>query len=63
LATSVGVVLIVWILQGARAETIKLWAERLDWLTGLVDPDPLLAGITHTKLRQFATEAQESATP
>ncbi|MCY1741043.1 DUF4158 domain-containing protein, partial [Ensifer sp. SL37] len=42
----------------ARPETIKLWTERLDWLTRLIDPDPLLDGITHTKLRQFAAEAR-----
>lgn len=42
----------------ARPETIKLWTDRLDWLTSLVDPDSLLAGISHTKLRQFASEAR-----
>lgn len=42
----------------ARPETIRLWTERLHWLTNLVDPDPLLADITHTKLRQFAAEAR-----
>ncbi|WP_298966727.1 DUF4158 domain-containing protein [uncultured Roseibium sp.] len=42
----------------ARPETIKLWTERLDWLTSLVDPDPLLDDISHTKLRQFASEAR-----
>lgn len=36
--------------------TILLWIERLDWLTGRLDPDPLLEGIAHTKLRQFAAE-------
>jgi len=38
----------------ATPTTILLWIERLDWLTGLLDPDPLLEGIAHTKLRQFA---------
>jgi TnpA family transposase len=38
-------------------KTIRLWIERLDWLRGLIDPDPLLDGIAHTKLRQFAAEA------
>jgi TnpA family transposase len=38
-------------------KTIRLWIERLDWLGGLIDPDPLLEGIAHTKLRQFAAEA------
>ena len=41
-------------------KTIRLWTDRLDWLTGLVDPDPLLEGIAHTKLRQFAAEAAAS---
>jgi Domain of unknown function (DUF4158) len=41
----------------ATPKTIRLWIERLEWLTGLIDPEPLLAGITHTKLRQFASEA------
>jgi hypothetical protein len=41
----------------ATPKTIRLWIERLEWLTGLIDPDPLLQGVTHTKLRQFAAEA------
>ena len=41
----------------ATQTTIRLWIERLDWLAGLIDPDPLLEGIAHTKLRQFAAEA------
>jgi hypothetical protein len=41
----------------ARPDTIRQWTERLDWLTGLVNPDPMLKGIAHTKLRQFAAEA------
>lgn len=41
----------------ARPETIRMWTDRLDWLTGLVDPEPMLKGIAHTKLRQFAAEA------
>ena len=41
----------------ATPKTIRLWIERLDWLDGLIDPDPLLEGIAHTKLRQFAAEA------
>lgn len=40
-----------------RPKTIRQWTKRLDWLTGLIDPDPSLVGITHTKLRQFAAEA------
>jgi len=41
----------------ATPKTIRLWIERLEWLTGLIDPEPLLEGVTHTKLRQFASEA------
>ena len=41
----------------ATPKTIRLWIERLEWLTGLIDPEPLLEGIAHTKLRQFASEA------
>jgi TnpA family transposase len=40
----------------ARLKAIKLWAERLEWLNGLPEPDPILEGIAHTKLRQFAAE-------
>jgi TnpA family transposase len=41
----------------ATPTTIRLWIDRLDWLGGLIDPDPLLRSIAHTKLRQFAAEA------
>ena len=41
----------------ARPETIRLWTDRLDWLTAFSIPDPILEGIAHTKLRQFAAEA------
>jgi len=29
----------------ATPTTIRLWLERLDWLAGLIDPDPLLEGV------------------
>jgi TnpA family transposase len=41
----------------ATPTTIRLWVERLEWLRGLIDPDPPLDSIAHTKLRQFAAEA------
>ena len=41
----------------ATPKTVGLWTERLEWLDGLIDPDPMLEDITHTKLRQFAAEA------
>jgi hypothetical protein len=39
------------------AEDPRRREERLDWLAGLIDPDLLLEGVAHTKLRQFAAEA------
>jgi hypothetical protein len=44
----------------ATLKTVRLWTDRLEWLDGLIDPDPLLEGVTHTKLRQFAAEAAAS---
>lgn len=44
----------------ATPKTVRLWTDRLEWLDGLIDPAPLLEGITHTKLRQFAAEAAAS---
>ena len=41
----------------ATPKTVGLWTERLEWLDGLLDPGPMLEGIAHTKLRQFAAEA------
>lgn len=41
----------------ATPKTVKLWIDRLDWLNGVLDPDPFLDGIAHTKLRQFGAEA------
>ncbi len=41
----------------ATPNTVRLWTDRLAWLDDLIDPDPPLEGIAHTKLRQFAAEA------
>ena len=41
----------------ATPTTVRLWTDRLAWLDGLIDLDPPLEGIAHTKLRQFAAEA------
>ena len=41
----------------ASPTTIRLWIERLDWLVNLLEPEALLQGVAHTKLRQFAAEA------
>lgn len=37
----------------ATPKTVKLWTDRLQWLDGLINPDPLLDGVAYTKLRQF----------
>jgi TnpA family transposase len=44
----------------ATPKTVRLWIDRLEWLDGLIDPAPMLEGIAHTKLRQFAAEAAAS---
>ena len=41
----------------ATPKTVRLWTDRLNWLGCLINPDPLLEGIAHTTLRQFAAEA------
>ncbi len=41
----------------ATPKTVTLWTNRLGWMDGLIDPDPLLESIAHTKLRRFAAEA------
>ena len=44
----------------ATPKTVRLWTDRLEWLDGLINPDPLLDGLAYTKLRQFAAEAAAS---
>jgi hypothetical protein len=41
----------------ATHSALRGWTDRLNWLLGLPDPEPLLADVAHTKLRQFASEA------
>lgn len=36
---------------------LREWLDRLTWLEAILAPQPLLTGIAHTKLRQFAAEA------
>jgi len=36
---------------------MREWTERLRWLTGLTLRASLLEGLPHTKVRQFASEA------
>ncbi len=38
-------------------KNMRAWAERLEWLTNLINPEPFTKVLTHTKLRQFAAEA------
>jgi len=41
----------------ATLKHIRQWALRLAELDAILDPKPLLAGVAHTKIRQFAAEA------
>ncbi len=41
----------------ATLKHIRRWTERLAELDNIIDPKPFLAGIAHTKIRQFAAEA------
>lgn len=40
-----------------RLRRFKLWADRLQWLDSLINPDAIPKDIAHTKQRQFASEA------
>ncbi len=37
---------------------MRCWAGRLAWLDSILDPKPFFEGIAHTKIRQFAAEAE-----
>lgn len=39
-------------------KNIRIWADHLARLEDLLDPSPYLAGVAHTKIRQFASEAE-----
>ena len=41
----------------ATLKHIRHWVDRLAELDAILDPKPLLAGVAHTKIRQFAAEA------
>lgn len=41
----------------ATPKHIRQWTDRMAELDAILDPRPLLAGIAHTKIRQFAAEA------
>ena len=36
---------------------LRIWIERLDYLDKIINPNPFLEGISHTKIRQFSSEA------
>jgi len=42
----------------ANLKHLRLWIDRLAELDAILDPRPLLGGIPHTKIRQFAAEAK-----
>ena len=37
---------------------MNLWTKRLDWLFSIIEPSEFLKDISHTKIRQFAVEAE-----
>lgn len=41
----------------ATLHHIRQWSDRLAELDDIIDPKPLLKGVAHTKIRQFAAEA------
>jgi TnpA family transposase len=41
----------------ATLKHLRQWTERLTWLESIIAPQPLLRGIAHTKIAQFAAEA------
>jgi hypothetical protein len=43
----------------ATLKHIRRWTQRLAQLDDIIDPKPFLAGIAHTKSRQFAAEASQ----
>jgi hypothetical protein len=38
---------------------MQKWGQHLTWLEGLLDPQPYVSVLTHTKVEQFATEAYQ----
>ena len=42
----------------ATLSHVRAWADRLAGLNAIINPKPLLVGIPHTKVRQFAAEAK-----
>jgi TnpA family transposase len=48
--------------KSTSLKEVRRWEEHLVWLEGLIDPAPLLDGLTNTKIEQFASEAQRLET-
>ena len=42
----------------ATLSQMRLWSNRMEWLVSILQTEPLLQEITHTKIRQFAAEAE-----
>lgn len=40
-------------------KNMRLWAQRLDWLTTLIKPTNFISHIKYTKIRQFASQAKQ----
>ena len=43
----------------ASLKHIRVWEKHLAWLEGILDPNPHLAGLTQTKIEQFATQGYQ----
>jgi hypothetical protein len=41
----------------ASLKEIRLWEQHMTWLEGLLETDSILAGLSNTKIEQFASEA------
>ena len=44
----------------ATLQHMRQWTERLAELDAIIDPKPFLEGVAHTKIRQFAAEADQT---
>lgn len=43
----------------ASLRWVRQWAEHLEWLEKILNPQPFLAGLTSTKIEQFAAQAYQ----
>lgn len=44
----------------ASLRWVRQWEAHLEWLENILDPQPFLAGLTSTKIEQFAAQAYQS---